>query len=285
MSTPAPSRPQRGGHVRPVAVVTGGARGIGRAIAAELLARGLRVVVADLDGAVATAHELGPHAVGRRLDVTDSAAVEALVDGVERELGPLVVWVNNAGVMPTGAFLDEDPAVAELVIDVDYRAVVDATRIVLPRMVQRGRGVVVQVASATATKPMAGLAVYSGAKAAVHAFSEGLRRELRGTGVDVVVVLPYLAATALGAGIRSQRGFRAVTAEEVALETVRAIERGAPEVYVPRWLGPAARFFRELPLPVRNAVDDLIASDRIGLGGDPGMRADYLRQVRASARR
>ncbi|WP_168202752.1 SDR family NAD(P)-dependent oxidoreductase [Georgenia wutianyii] len=268
---------------RPVAVVTGGARGIGRAIAAELLARGLRVVLADLDGAEATARELG--AVGRHLDVTDRRAVEALVADVEESLGPIAVWVNNAGVMPTGAFLDQQPDVDDLVLDVDYRAVVHATRAVVPRMVRRGRGAVVQVASATGAKPMAGLAVYSGTKAAVVAFSEALRRELRGTGVDVLVVLPYLAATPMGAGIRSQRGFRPVTAEEVAVTTVRALERRRAEVYVPRWLGPAAHLFRELPLAVRGVLDDALASDRIGLGGDPDQRRRYLRQVRRNAHR
>lgn len=266
---------------RPVAVVTGGARGIGRAIAAELLARGLRVVVADLEGAEPTAHELGPHAVGRRLDVTDPDAVGRLVEEVEAGLGPLAVWVNNAGVMPTGPLLEQGGEVADLVIDVDYRAVVHATRAVLPVMLARGRGVIAQVASATGPKPMAGLAVYSGAKAGVVAFAEAVRRELRGTGVDVVTVLPYLAATPLGAGIRPQRGFRAVTAQEVAVETVRAIERGRAEVYVPRWLGPAIRFFRELPPVVRNLLDDALDSDRIGLGGDPGVRADYLGELRA----
>lgn len=278
-------RPQARLRRRPVAVVTGGARGIGRAIGAELLARGLRVVLADLDGtgAAQAATELGPHAVGRALDVADRDAVVALVADVEAHLGPIAVWVNNAGVMPTGRFAEQGPEITDLVIDVDYRAVVAATRTVLTPMLARRRGVVVQIASATATKPMAGLAVYSGAKAAVVAFADGLRRELRGTGVDVVVVLPYLAATPLGAGIQPQRGFRTVTAAEVALATVRAVERRRPEVYVPRWLGPAARVFRDLPRPVRNVLDDALDSDRIGLGGEPEVRAAYLRGVRRQA--
>lgn len=251
-----------------VAVVTGGARGIGRAVAAELVARGYTVVLGDLDLELTrtTAAALGPDVVARRLDVRDTTMLARLVDEVEDEIGPIEVWVNNAGVMPTGRFTDQDAAAADLVVDVDYRAVVHATRLVLPRMLARGRGAVVQVASATGSKPMAGLAVYSGAKAAVIGFSEALRRELRGTGVQVSVVLPYLAATAMGAGIPPQRGFRAVTAEQVGREVVRAIEHRRFAVYVPRRLGVLAWVFGSLPLRVRDVVDDVIASDRIGLG-------------------
>ncbi len=256
-------RPPTGTAGLPTAVVTGAARGIGRAVAAELLARGHRVVLTDVSPDVAaTAAALGPHAVGHRLDVTDAGAVGDLVAG----LGPIDVWVNNAGIMPTGAFLAQAAAVDDRVIDVDLRAVVHATRAVLPGMLARGSGSIVQVASATGVKAMAGLAVYSGAKAAVIGFTEGVRREIRGSGVHLAVVLPYLAATPMGAGIEPQRGFRPVTAEEVALAVVRAVERRRFEVYVPRSLGPQARLFRNLPLGVRDLVDDALASDRIGLG-------------------
>ena len=273
------------GRDLPTAVVTGAARGIGERVAAELLARGYGVVLTDVsDDVAATAARLGPHALAHVLDVTDTAAVGALVADLEAAGRPPAVWVNNAGIMPTGAFLDQAPATDDRVLDVDLRAVVHATRAVLPGMLARGRGSIVQVASATGVKPMAGLAVYSGAKAAVIGFTEALRRELRGSGVHVGVVLPYLAATPMGAGITAQRGFRPVTAEQVAHAVVRAIERRRVETYVPASLGPQARLFRELPLAVRDLLDDVLDSDRIGLGGDPARRRAYLAEVRHDPR-
>ena len=258
------------GGLHPVAVVTGAGSGIGRAIAAALVGRGCRVVVADLDldAARRTVADLGEHTVAHRVDVRDTAAVAALLDTVERDLGPVDIWVNNAGVMPTGRFAEQDDATLDLVVDVDYRAVVHATRLVLPRMLARGRGSVVHVASATGRKAMAGLAVYSGAKAGVIGFTSAVRREVRGSGVHVGVVLPYLAATPMGAGIRPQRGFRAVTAEQVAAEVVRLVDRRAFVAWVPRRLGALSRVFESLPLPVQDRVDDWLLSDRIGLG-DP----------------
>ncbi|MGO1974392.1 MAG: SDR family NAD(P)-dependent oxidoreductase [Propionibacteriaceae bacterium] len=124
-------------------------------------------------------------------------------------------------------------------------------------------------------QPLAGLAVYSGTKAAVVGFSTALRRELRGTDVHVASVLPYLAVTALGAGIPAQRGFTVVTPEQVAEQVVRAIRRGTAVVYVPRGLGPSIALLNALPLRVQDWVDDLIGTDRIGLGGDPATRAAY----------
>ena len=276
------ANPAAPGTARPVAVVTGGARGIGRAVATLLIARGYRVVLGDLDLAVtqATAEELGPQASAMRLDITDFALVESVVATVEQTVGPIAVWINNAGIMPTGRFTEQGPALAGKVVDVDYRALVTVTGVVVARMLERRSGTVVNMASATALKPLAGLAVYSGTKAAVLAFSDSLRRELRGTGVRIRVVLPNLVATDLGAGITAPRGFRALTADDVAESTVRAIGSRRFAVAVPGWLGPVLRVSRLLPLGLQDWVDDRVDSDRIGLGGDPATRAAYLRRVR-----
>ena len=281
-STGNPADPATPGTARKVAVVTGGARGIGRAVAALLIARGYRVVLGDLDLAVtqATAEELGPQASALRLDITDFALVESVVATVEQTVGPIAVWINNAGIMPTGRFTEQGPALAGKVVDVDYRALVTVTGVVVARMLERRSGTVVNMASATALKPLAGLAVYSGTKAAVLAFSDSLRRELRGTGVRIRVVLPNLVATDLGAGITAPRGFRALTADDVAEATVRAIGSRRFAVAVPGWLGPVLRVSRLLPLGLQDWVDDRVDSDRIGLGGDPATRAAYLRRVR-----
>jgi short-subunit dehydrogenase len=271
-----PVRPPR------VAVVTGAARGIGRTIAADLRARGYRVVIGDLDLAATerTARELGTGVSAVRLDVTDRALLDDVVGSIERTVGPIEVWVNNAGIMPTGRFAGQDAGLAGAVIDVDYRGVVDATGAVLPAMLARGRGQLVNIASATGVKPLAGLAVYSGAKAAVVGFSDALRRELRGTGVRVSVVLPNLVSSAMGAGITPPAGFGAVTPQSVSRAVMRALDSGRFVLFVPRRLGPLLRMSRLLPTGAQDWLDDRIGTDRIGLGGDPRARAAYLRGVR-----
>jgi len=267
--------------VKPVAVVTGAARGIGKAIARDLLARGYRVVIGDLDLAAteATAAELGGpggDATGVRLDVTDHDLLASVVRQVEATVGPIAVWVNNAGIMPTGTFQSQRRELVDTIIEVDLRALVDATGLVLPAMLARGSGAIVNIASATGTKPLAGLAVYSGTKAAVVGFSDALRRELRGTGVHVSVILPNLVSTAMGAGITAPTGFGAVTPESVSRAAVRAIERHRFATYVPAYLGPLLRVSRLLPTGAQDWLDDRLGTDRIGLGGDPEERARYL---------
>lgn len=263
---------------KPIAVVTGAARGIGRQISEDLVARGYHVVIGDLDleQTTQTATELGPAATAVRLDVTDGALVRSVIEQVERDRGPIALWVNNAGIMPTGLFAAQKPSVLRATIDIDYSAVVDATRAVLPLMLGRGTGTIVNIASATGIKPLAGLAVYSGTKAAIIAFSDVLRRELRGSGVRVHVIAPNLVTTALGAGITPPALTGSVNAQTVSRAVMRALDRGAFLTVVPRRLGPLLRFSRMLPLPVQDWVDDRVGSDRIGLGGDPDIRAAYL---------
>ncbi|MEV7694046.1 SDR family NAD(P)-dependent oxidoreductase [Microbacterium sp. NPDC089189] len=262
---------------QPLAVVTGGARGIGHRIAVDLESRGYRVVIGDLDEAAtrAAAAAIGPAVSGLRLDITDSALVAAAIDTIETTIGPISVWINNAGIMPTGPFAAQDAALARTVVDVDYTALVSVTSAVLPRLLARRRGVIVNVASATGLKPLAGLAVYSGAKAAVIGFSDALRRELRGTGVTVRVVLPNLVSTPMGAGITPPRLSPAVTPAQVSRAVIRAVDSGPFAVTVPRVLGPILRFSRLLPTGVQDWLDDRIGTDRIGLGGDPRARAAY----------
>jgi len=267
--------------VKPVAVVTGAARGIGRTIASDLIARGYRVVIGDLDLAATrrTASELGDEATAVRLDVTDTALVSTVVDGIESTLGEIAVWVNNAGIMPSGPFREQSVELIGKVIDVDYRGLVEATAVVLPRMLDRRHGHVINIASATGVKPLAGLAVYSGTKAAVIGYSDALRRELRGSGVRVSVIMPNLVATAMGAGITPPHGFGAVSAESVSRAAMRALDRGTFASYVPGYLRPILKLSRLLPTRAQDFLDDRIGTDRIGLGGDPKARAQYLEGV------
>ena len=265
----------------PIAFVTGGARGIGRQIAQDLLSRGYRVVIGDLDLAAteATALELGDGASAVRLDVTDRQQLAAVIVSVEKRLGPIDLWVNNAGIMPTGPFREQPVDLAATIIDVNFTGVVRATSAILPGMLERGSGTIVNLASATGIKPLAGLAVYSGTKAAIISFSDSLRRELRGTGVRVHVVMPNLVRTPLGAGITPPRLTGSVNAQTVSDAVMRLLGGRRFGTVVPRGLGPVLRLSRLLPVSVQDWIDDRAGSDSIGLGGDPAARAAYLRDV------
>jgi short-subunit dehydrogenase len=261
-----------------VAVVTGAARGIGRQIASDLLNVGYTVVIGDLDlkQTEATAADLGEHCSAVRLDVTDREMLGKVIADVEKSIGPIAVWVNNAGIMPTGYFVEQDVDVSAKVIDVNYLGVMQSTKIMLPRMLERGAGTILNIASATGAKPLAGAAVYSGSKAAIIGFSDAVRREIRKSGVHICVILPNLARTEMSAGIRGPKALGSVSAEQVSAVALRAIRTGRFESFVPRRLGPVIRFSRLLPTGAQDWLDDRVGTDKIGLGGDPAARAAYI---------
>jgi NADP-dependent 3-hydroxy acid dehydrogenase YdfG len=273
---------------QPIAVITGGARGIGRQLATDLLARGYRVVIGDLDQTAtdATAAELGAGASAVRLDVTDRKNLATVVAHVEATVGPIALWINNAGIMPTGPFRDQKMDVARAIIDINYAGVVEGTAAVLPGMLERHAGTIVNLASATGIKPLAGVAVYSGTKAAVIAFTQSLRRELRGTGVRLIVVSPNLVRTALGAGITPPRLTGVITAPMVSAAIMAALDHPRRfSIVVPRRLAPVLRLSNSLPIRLRDWVDDRAGSDEVGLGGDPTVREQYLSGVLGKAKK
>jgi NAD(P)-dependent dehydrogenase (short-subunit alcohol dehydrogenase family) len=268
-----------------VVVVTGGARGIGRAIAAALVRKGARVTIADLDGAAAeaTARELGAGAQGRALDVTDGAAFTALLDAVEREVGPLDVLVNNAGIMPVGALEDEDDASIARQLETNLHAVIHGTRDAMRRMRPRRSGHIVNVASMAGRSGFPHLATYCATKHGVVGLSEAVRAELRGSGVEISVVMPGIVSTELSTGLETARGVRVVTPDDVAAELVSALEVPRFDVFVPRsggWLVGAAAM---LPRPARELVVRLLKADRVATHADAQARAAYEARAAASA--
>lgn len=186
-----------------VALVTGGARGIGLSIAERLVKKGATVVIADLDGEAAAkaAVDLGRGACGRQLDVGDAAAYETLVDEIESHIGPLDIVVNNAGIMPVGPLQAESPGVAAATMRVNFWAHYYSYRIVAPRMVARGRGHFINVTSAAGVIHSPGLATYVASKHAATGFARSAREELVGTGVTISAVLPTAVRTELVDGI------------------------------------------------------------------------------------
>jgi NAD(P)-dependent dehydrogenase (short-subunit alcohol dehydrogenase family) len=186
-----------------VALVTGGGRGIGRAIAVSLAREGASVAVlarsADqLRETVATITAAGGHALAFPADVTDRPGVEAVVAQVESELGPINLLVNNAGVGgPIGPLAETDPDARWRCMEVNLRGPLVCSRAVLPGMLARRRGRIVNVASGAGTRDKPYLSAYVTSKAALIRLTENLAAELQGSGVRVFAIQPGTVRTAM----------------------------------------------------------------------------------------
>jgi NAD(P)-dependent dehydrogenase (short-subunit alcohol dehydrogenase family) len=183
------------------AVVTGGARGIGRAIAARFAEAGAAVALGDLDGALAAKAAADLQARHDRpviavpTDVRDATAVRELADAAERELGPIGIWVNNAGIFPSSGFLDIAHDEWDRVMDLNVRGVFLCSQEIGRRMAQRGRGVIVNIASTGAFKTGPGVAHYITSKHAVVGLTKALAVELGPLGIRVLGVAPSMTRT------------------------------------------------------------------------------------------
>ena len=183
-----------------VAVVTGGAQGIGAGIAVRLAEAGADVVVADLDGEAAKAvakqleEEHGRTMVGVHVDVADEASVVALADVAVERLGRLDIWVNNAGIFPhTGPVAEADAAAFERVMAVNVTGMFHGAREAARRMV--AGGAIVNLASITGLAARSGLTAYSTSKHAVIGLTRNLAKDLAPGGIRVNAVAPGLIVT------------------------------------------------------------------------------------------
>ena len=264
-----------------VVAITGAARGIGRATADALVREGATVAIGDLDLEVAerTAGEIGPRAAAFALDVTDRASFERFLESVEARFGAVDALVNNAGIMLLGPFVDEDDATARRMVDINVYGVMLGMKLALPRFVARGEGHLINIASAAGKAPYPGGATYCGTKHFVVGVSETVRGELRGTGVDLSVVMPVVVDTELAAGLRTPHGIPRVQPEDVAAAIVDTLRRPRFDVYVPRAIGPLTALSAIAPRRLRELMMRAIGAHRV-LWVDPAERAGY--EVRAA---
>lgn len=184
-----------------VALVTGGARGIGAAIANQLAAGGATVVVADLDGdaAATTAKGLAGSgtALGVAIDIASPASVAAALDTVRSEVGPPHILVNNAGVDVIKPFVDSTEDEWDRIIAVNLKGTITCCRAVLDDMIEAKSGRIISIASDAGRVGSSGEAVYSATKGGVIAFTKTLAREVARHGITVNCVCPGPTETAL----------------------------------------------------------------------------------------
>jgi NAD(P)-dependent dehydrogenase (short-subunit alcohol dehydrogenase family) len=264
-----------------VVVITGGARGIGRATAAALIAQGARVAIGDIDAALAqhTAAELGSGTLGLALDVTDRASFDGFLTEVENGIGPLDAVINNAGIMPIGPFVDETDSTAQRMVDVNLHGVIIGSKLALERFMPRGRGHLVNIASVAGKGGFPGGATYCATKHAVVGLSEAIRAEMRKTDIDVSIVMPVVVNTELGSGLQKSRGLKVVEPEDVANAIVEALQSGRVDVYVPRQVGYLMRVGQVLPRRVADFVTRVLKGDQVLVDPDHLLREAYEKRT------
>jgi NAD(P)-dependent dehydrogenase (short-subunit alcohol dehydrogenase family) len=268
-----------------VVAITGGGRGIGRATALALAREGARVAVGDLDvrAAERVASEVGGDALGLPLDVTDHAGFTAFLDEVEQRLGPLDVLINNAGIMPVTPLVEESPESIARQLEINLHAVIHGTQEAMRRMVPRGSGHIVQLASLAGRNGFPQLATYCATKHGVVGLSEAVSLELRGTGVEVSVVMPGIVKTELATGLEDARGVKTLVPEEVADAIVDTLRKPRFDVFLPRVSGALVQLGAALPRRLRLAVARGLKVDQATGNTDRRARAAYEARAAASA--
>jgi NAD(P)-dependent dehydrogenase (short-subunit alcohol dehydrogenase family) len=256
----------------PIAVVTGAGGGFGRAIALDLAGRGFLVQATDLDvdAAARTAAEIGAGATASALDVRDEAACRAAATEAKDRAGSLDLWVNNAGVLFTGAAWEQDEAARRLMLEVNALGTMNGTLAALETMKAGGGGHIINIVSLAGLVAAPGEVSYSASKHAALAFTLGILFDLRRTGVEGIEVsavcpdgawTPMLEDKLDDPNAASSFSGQLLTPQQVAVEVGKLTEKPRPLLIIPRWRGPILRIFdlfprlalRLLPLVVRDA--------------------------------
>lgn len=258
--------------------ITGAARGIGYETARILAGAGHRVALADIDsGLVAeAAGKLGPNARYGVLDVRDREAFRRWLEETEGETGPLDILINNAGIAPTAPRVEEqDPEMIERVLDINLLGTINGTTEAVRLMRPRGRGQVINIASLAGLMGVPGLAAYAAAKHGVIGFTESIRAECRGAGLDFCVVAPGPTATRMMDGTTASPAVKLVPPESLAGKIATLAGTDRARLVNPPMDGALARLSGLLPPRISMRLSQLFRADRIYTDVNPDARAGY----------
>lgn len=256
------------------AVVTGAGRGIGRTIALQLAASGLRVGLTGRDPALlnAVAEEVrakGGTAATAAADVTDWSAVQHAFDALESQLGEVDLLVNNAGAVGGGKLWDSDMAGWWRVIEVNLRGPLHWCRAVLPGMVERDRGRVVNVTGYVGIRPSSPVTPYAVAKAGLIRLTDSLAEQLAATAVKVFAISPGTVRTGITTSLAVYKDFRGWDPPELAATLILRIAAGEADPLSGRLL-----HVRDDLDEMLGRIDEIVASDlyQLRLYKRPGER-------------
>ena len=249
-----------------VVVITGGARGIGFATATALRDLGAKVAIGDVDEQKVkeSGTELGLTVYGK-LDVTDPESFTSFLDEVERAHGPIDVLINNAGIMPAGKLVDEPDKVTRRILDINVYGVILGSKLAAQRMVPRGCGHVINIASLAGETPTPGLSTYCASKFAVVGFTDSARIEYRKTGVHFSSVLPTFTNTELTAGTSGPKILKNAEPSDIADAIIALIEHPKGRVAVTRIAGFLVASMKFMPKSFSEFIARVLGMEHVFL--------------------
>jgi NAD(P)-dependent dehydrogenase (short-subunit alcohol dehydrogenase family) len=267
--------------------ITGAARGIGYATAKALLARAARVVIGDRDvalqeSAVADLTKLG-QVSGYPLDVTDRESFATFLDKARTDGdGRIDVLINNAGVMPVGPFLEMSEQAVRSAIEVNFYGVLNGCQLVLPEMVGRRNGHIINISSLAGMLAVPGQALYAGTKFAVVGLTTALADEFAPQGVEVSCVMPTFTNTELIAGTHTSAAQKPVEPEDIAAAVIKVLDKPTTLVSVPAPLRFVSAITPVLSPKARRWLSHKMGNDTVFLNFDRTARQAYEQRAQAA---
>lgn len=248
-----------------VVLITGASRGIGRALALEIASRGAKIslVARSQKDLEAVLEKINGQGIVYVADVGDRESVTRAVEETSKQLGPIDVLINCAGIGAFATFNDESIERCEELMRINYFSVVYTMKAVLPEMLERRRGCIVNIASVVGRVAAPLEAAYSASKYAVVGLSEAVRSEVGSQGVQVSTILPGPVATEFF----TARGYpypfqspKPISAQHIVNAVLQTIEKNLPEKFIPSWFRFAYNARVLIPVLYRKGLNRMYAA-------------------------